>query len=360
MHIDICYIIINKENFMLEILKSIGKGTSHEYSHDRFCPALPPRKSLTPNVNKTPNIIHCDSIWYDKMGVCYKLINNSLFISANDFLPETIVDYINSIPNNLNLNIIISINSRPNEVAGFNMLCNALSRIPSNKEITLNIGELRTGIGCSLEIENLPPNVKISNCIDIDKGKEERPFFGENSFDWWALHCDESNFKILLSKLTDSARVRAENLRRIAFNFYKFTPDSIKSANDEVKCKFAYEWCCANIQYDLEGTMPDGTLNYSRRDTQDPIVTFNKGKGICAGRASLLKLLLNNYYMKTPVFLVHGMAGRLQHVWNELITADGKSIFFDISKSKNLSRDIHDDYLLSKVYLDKKKTENIR
>ena len=343
---------------MLEILKNIGKGTPHEYSHDRVYTLIPSRKTLTTNANKTPDKHYEKNIWYDKLGVRYSLINNSLIINAQDFLPETIVDYINSIPNNLNLNIIISINSRPNEVAGFNMLCDSLSRIPSNKEIILDISNLKMGIGCSLEIENLPTNVKISNCIDIVKGKEEIPFFGENSFDWWSLHCDDSNFKILLSKLTDNARVRAEDFRRIAFNFYRFTPDSIKSSSNEVKCEFAYKWCCSNIQYDNDGTMPDGSFNYSRRDTQDPIVTFNRRKGVCAGRARLLKLLLNNYYMKTPLFLVRGMAGRLQHEWNELITEDGKSIFYDISKQENLCRDSHDDYLLSKFYLNNKKTKN--
>ena len=165
-------------------------------------------------------------------------------------------------------------------------------------------------------------------------------------------------FEILLRKLTDNARVRAENFRRIAFNFYRFTPDNIKNASDKVKCEFAYKWCRSNIKYDNEGTRPDGSFNYSRRDTQDPIVTFNRRKGVCAGRARLLKLLLNNYYMKTPVFLVHGMAGRLEHDWNELITDDGKSIFYDISQEKNISRDIHDDYQLSKFYLNNKKAKN--
>ena len=162
---------------MLEILKSIGNGTPHEYSHDQVYTPISPRKTLPTNASKTPNKHYEKNIWYDKMGVRYSLINNSLIISARDFLPETIIDYINSIPNHLNVNIIISINSRPNEVVGFNMLCDSLARIPSNKEIILDISNLKMGIGCSLEIENLPTNVKISNCIDIAKGKEEIPFF---------------------------------------------------------------------------------------------------------------------------------------------------------------------------------------
>ena len=344
---------------MLEILKNVGIGTPHEYSHNQvYASSLPPRKSIQINIEQKSNLQYNKNIWYDKIGICYKLIDNNLIITAKDFFPETIVDYINALPNNLN--IILSIMTRPNEMAGLNMLCSLLSRTSLNKSIILDISNLKMGIGCSLEIENLPTNVKISNCVNISNGKEDNPFFGENSFDWWALHCIENNFKILLSKLTENAKKRAEDLRKIAYNFYRFVPENIKSSNSKVKCDFVYKWCCANIHYDFEGTMPDGSFNFNRRDTQDPIVTFNRRKGVCAGRSRLLKVLLNNYYMKTPIFLVRGLAGIQQHEWNELIADDGESIVFDISKMPNLSSVNHDDYLLSKFYMVNKNTQKIK
>lgn len=338
---------------MLDILKSIGACTDHEYSHDQILRSLPPRKNDTQNNEKRVTVD--ENIWFDKIGIRYCLSNNNLFISAKEQIPESIIDYINAIPNNLDIKVIITIDANVNEVAGFNALCSALTYKKCNKEIILNVSDLRFGLGCTLEIDKLPMNVKISNCIDLTKRCELQSFYGENSFDWWALHCSDENFKILISKLTDVAKKRAMNLRKIAYNFYRSLPDAIKKANNKEKCDFVYEWCCRNISYDTSGTIGDGSLNYDRRDTQDPIVTFNKRKGVCAGRARLLKVLLNNCYMKVPIFLVHGMAGKLQHEWNELITDDGKSIFYDISKMPNLSNDFHDDYLLSKIFMDERR-----
>lgn len=336
---------------MLDILKSVGKNTPHEYARDLVIAPMPRKRG--DNRPVTSGIKIDRTIWYDKMGICYKLINDTLCITTNGLFPESIVDYINSIPNNMNIKIVMRLFIGSNEVAGFNMLCDMLARIPTNKLITLDISDFKIGVGCDLAFERLPSNVKISNCIDSSLGEEQNPFYGNNSFDWWTLHCDDASYNVLLTKLAPVARKRAMDLRNIAFNFYRYTPESIKNASIKEKCDFVYGWCCEHIQYDFGGTMTDGSFNYDRRDTQDPIATYQRRKGVCVGRATLLKLLLNNYYMKTPIFLVDGTTGRLQHTWNELILEDGSSIIYDISHQSNLIGRVHDDYELSKYYVDK-------
>ena len=57
----------------------------------------------------------------------------------------------------------------------------------------------------------------------------------------------------------------------------------------------------------------------------------------------MLKLLLNNYYMKVPCFLVKGMSGRLQHTWNEIILEDDSVIDLDISKQNNRIANNHNE-----------------
>lgn len=337
---------------MIKILKSIGNGTAHEYSGDLIIKSLPSRRGEIINFSTSLDEKRIENIWYDKLGIRYSLIENVLIIENKDFFPETIVEYINSIPDALNLNIVMKINTRANEVAGFNMLCDTLSSVSTKRNIILDMSDLKFGDGVAFDVERLPFNVKITNVINNNSKKEEKYFWGENSLDWWLLNCNDEKFGFFYSKLTNKAQIRAAELRKIALNFYRFVPNSIKHSNNiRVKSDFVYEWCCKTIEYDNEGTLSDGSFNYNRRDTQDPIVTFYRRKGVCAGRARLLKVLLNNYYMHCPCFLIRGMAGGLQHEWNEVIDEQGVSIDYDISKSENNHHDLHDDYELSKFYL---------
>lgn len=63
------------------------------------------------------------------------------------------------------------------------------------------------------------------------------------------------------------------------------------------KIKVIYNWCCENIAYYVTVIKSDSSLKRDRKDSQDPIFTFNIRKGVCEGRTRLLKVLLNNYYM---------------------------------------------------------------
>ena len=342
---------------MLEVLKQIGNGTPHQFSTYLIVPSLPNRNGKKSDMSYR----EFSNVWFDIHQIKYSFLNGNLLIQSCDFFPESIVEYINSIPNNFNGCIILEIISSHNETAGLNMLFDSLSRLKTNHEILINLSDTCIGEGVSLEYSHLPSNVKITSLLDRTLLKEGDCFGNNCFFEYWAMNIDDNEFNVLLSKLSLKSRERIQRLREIPFNFYQFMPDVIKNSSDiKLKSDYIYQWCCQNISYDFSGTMPDGSFNFARKDTQDAIITFERRKGVCAGRAKLFKLLTNNYYMKIPCFIVDGMAGNLQHEWNEVILENGECLFYDISKQRNLHHFNHFDYKISKPYLEDKKYKLIR
>lgn len=324
---------------MIQTLKQIGKGTTYEFrNHSMFTP-LPSRNGVS-----TAHKSIIDNEWYDKSGVHYKLSKDTLCISVNDFFPNdgySIIDYINEIPDGLDLTIMLRIKSKPNEMAGLNVLCNLLSTYLTRKNVVIDITDMEFCEKVALDIDNLPDNVKLTSLID--RNLNENYIFSNQSFESYAMNSSEENFDLLVSKLTATTRKRIIRMREICSNFYRFAPGNLKTASSKEKTMFAYNWCLSNIKYDINATNSDGTLKNDRKDSQDPIITFDNRMGVCEGRARLLKLLLNNYYMKVPCFLVKGMSGRLQHTWNEIILEDGSVIDLDISKQNNRIANNHDE-----------------
>ncbi len=303
--------------------------------------SLPGRKGN--NIPTTYTVLGNE--WHDKSGNKYKIHGNTLCITARDyFLDEgySIVDYINQLPQGLT--VILKINSKANELAGYNMLFNQLSVYPVNKNVVVDMTKLEFSELATFDIERLPDNVKIttlfSDLIETD-------VVSNYDFESWALNTSEQDFNLLLTKLTPKTARRVIVMRKIALNFYRSCPSKIKAGSNETKVNFAYQWCCNNIRYDSSAINGDGSLKWDRKDSQDPVLTYNKREGVCEGRARLLKLFLNNYYMKVPCFLVKGIfktpSGNIPHAWNEAILDNGTVIDLDISKLARREAQSHDE-----------------
>ena len=177
---------------MLEILKQIGKGTSYEFRNHAIFTPLPKRNDISTDTKKVIN-----TEWYAKNGTYYKLVNNILYITTMNFFPNegySIIDYINEIPENSNITIMLKIKSKPNETAGFNMLCNMLSTYPTKQRIIINITEMDFCEKVSLDIDNLPNNIKIASLID--RNQNENYIFSNQSFESWAMNLNEENFNL--------------------------------------------------------------------------------------------------------------------------------------------------------------------
>ena len=344
----------------LEIIKKSGENTPHKLARPVYVATSLPRRSTSPApVQESVQRKIVPNDWYDQYGIryTYKEENKVLMICASEVFPDSIVDYINSLPGNLGITIVLKVSSRKNEVAGFNVLCDTLSRSHLNKNIIISTEDMRFGRGVSLDIERLPETVKISNVMNYE-GKEEG-YYGENSLDWWGLNLSTEDYMVFQRRLTPLAAQRAQELRTIAYSAYcKFKNLGIDKLTINQRAKLIFDWCegkfdegRGRIAYDNESTMSDGSFNYDCRYSQDPIATFHRKKGVCAGRARLLKVYLNNYFMRVPCYLVGGMAGRLQHEWNEVVDEQGRLTFYDLSHEGGIHNIQHDDFELSKPYL---------
>lgn len=281
--------------------------------------------------------------WNDQCGLKYKLLDNMTLIISGDIsseITDTLIDNINSLPYYVR-EVIINVKASANDVASFNALFDSLADIRTNRIIILSLNRFNMKFGSCVKLnyKNLPDNVKITNLFDNWTEAGEFEYCEANDFDWWALRLNDVDYRVLLSKLTPNARKRATEMRNIAKSFYDKYPH-LRNLNAQEKMDFAYDWCLKNIGFELAATTDTG-LKPGCEYSQDPIMTFKRKTGVCAGRSGLLKVILNNYYLKCPCFLTQGILlastpdKNKYHVWNELRDINGVS-YYDLS-FKNLN-----------------------
>ena len=311
---------------MQSFYRNIGKGTDYEFD----------------SYDMKSNIL--GSNWFDKIGNEYILSKNLLTIYINSELNDskyTIINYINDIPENEKLDIVFKFDNLKENILIFNSLCNILSLVDSKRNIVIDITNLIFSENAELNFDSLKSNVKISSMLN--NKLEEKYNFSNLYFESWMMNCDEERFSVLIQKLTPNTLARIKRMREICTNFYRRTPVQIKNAKNLEKTIYAYKWISANIGYDFSANNSDGTLKPDRVDSQDPILTLEHKKGTSVGKSRLLKLLLNNHYMKVPCFLVNGKVGNKQHTWNEILLEDDSTVEFDLSNQNNKLTTDHND-----------------
>jgi hypothetical protein len=289
--------------------------------------------------------------WGDMLGINYSLTGHTLTIRSANLIPDSIIKHINSIDNSIK---IIFLFGSDNNIHHVNYLLNILSNNRTNKDIIVDLTSLKFSQFDSIELENLPNNIKITNTKDEHTINSNKCYYGFNSFDSWALWLAPEKINIVTSKLTSFSRNRLLKMHDIVYNFYRTFPRT--NMTDYEKTEFAFDWLNRNTDFDSKSTKPDGNLKMECQYATDPIITYERGLGVCAGRARLMKILLNNYYVRVNCFLTDGKSGVLPHEWNE-VYLDGQRYYYDTSFSKfthcnmNLNssyRDIrHDDFEVS-------------
>ena len=159
----------------------------------------------------------------------------------------------------------------------------------------------------------------------------------ENNFklDFWVMNINENDFDILLQKTTPVTRRRLLIARNYIKEFYREMPFDIKNSDSiRVKTDYIFNWLSKNVPYDWSA-VSNFRLKSDRFDAMDHVSTILHGKGVCAGRSTLFKILANNYFLKIPCYVVLGMAGDLNHELNEVILENGESVFYDLSNQSN-------------------------
>ena len=308
-------------------LREIARGTDYEFDMYNL---------------STGSKYGINNEWHDKKGNNYILTKNYLIITANEYFQNdgySIVNYINDIPENLN--VLLNIKSENNILNGFNMLFDLLTSNNINKKVFVNITNIKLNEKSDFHIDNLNKNVKITSMLDDEL--KENYLVSNESFESWMLNCEEERFKLLLQSLTIDTCSRIKRMREIASNFYRRTPLQLKKANNLEKAVYAYKWFSANISYDYQAHNSDGIVKQDRSDSKDPICTAGNRKGTYEGRARLFKLVLNNYYMNVPCFLVKGTSSNLEHTWNEVLMEDNTTVEFDLSNKQDKVSIVHDE-----------------
>ncbi len=264
--------------------------------------------------------------WYDRYNIYYELDNDTLKISNIKMIPS-LITYLNQIKQNIK--IIFSIR----DTAIFNELCKELNKKGINKDCVILIdNSTKITKRRWLDFELIPNNVKVSN------NKKDDYYPGENSFDWWLLWLNDKDFNCVINKLTPKVKNRTIYIRNIIDMFFKKYP-TLAFASDYEKVNFVFEWLRKNTSYDSSATNSDGSLKNGANYSQDPVYTYINGRGVCCGRAQLMKILLNNRLMKVNCFLTDGNYHNLQHQWNEVYLSNGQVLYYDLSfNRKNIEK----------------------
>jgi len=282
--------------------------------------------------------------WFDKNGNEYILSKNILTICINNEINGngyTVVDYINEIPDSIKLDIVLRVSSSKEGILQFNSLCELFKSISPKRNVVIDITNLKIGENEELIFDSLIQNVKISSILN--NLFEEKYNFSNKFFESWMMNCNDERFNLLIQKLTPNTMSRIKRLREICSNFYRRTPQQLKNGKNFEKAVYAYKWISANIGYDFSANNLDGTIKEDRVDSQDSILTLEHKKGTSIGKSRVLKLFLNNYYMKVLCFLVNGEVGNKKHTWNEIVLEDESIIEFDLSNQNSKVAVEHDE-----------------
>lgn len=266
--------------------------------------------------------------WIDKYGIVYEYKNNFLCVTK---IFESVSNLDSLILHLDNIDTSVDIYLHITSVSEFNKIADVFNRIKPRRNIILDFswGNLiRKSI--YMNFEALPETVKFTNIFFSDG---ENNFYGSNNFDWWGLWLSENDYQIVRERLTPLAKERFDNFRNIALSFYLKYENTLRNMSNLEKMEFVYNWVTKNTTYDGGATNPDGTLIEGDRGlmAQNPIYTFQRGTGVCAGRSQLIKLLLNNCFMKVDCFLVDCNHITLPHELNFLVDDDGTLLFYDSS-----------------------------
>ena len=277
------------------------------------------------DIHRMHSMRHRNS-WLDIYGITYILNDNTLIIinSSNEqLIPSTIVSHINALPEGVR--VIIELNQDNSQ--NLNLLLDAFTKEKSNKDVIIDIKNTNFKTKEAIPLLDLPTNVKISNTSP----RNNSHYFGNNDFDYWLLNTEETDFFRIIEKLDPASKRRALELQEVAYSFYSKYADTLERLSNKEKCNFTYRWLRKNTSFasDNVQTLQDGSQVPQTSKVSDPIETYRTKKGVCSGRSSLFKALLNNRYLNINCFLVKGSMGITQHVWCEVYFDNNDRIYYD-------------------------------
>ena len=296
------------------------------------------------NNNSTKNT------WYDNRNVYYKFENNTLVINKKGYYDSEFINYLNAMPDTIN----IIIDMKDNTIDECNISFDSYRNNYTNKNIIINLSDNIFSSNAQIDFSNLPNNIKISSLFNKKTNHEDNNK-KISYLEWNLLNKDDEEFRKQVNSMTYFSKKRICQIRKIAFDFYNYLPIYIKYSKNSIKARYAFEWCKKNIMYDFDACNSDGTIKCNREDSQNPINAYYKRIAVYEGQARLLKILLNNYYMNVPCFLVSGYQEKKSHEWNEVYLENRNILSLDFSRKKFKIKTNNIDYEINKYMIKKTK-----
>ena len=245
---------------------------------------------------------------------------SDLLVILRKFNNETI--NVHNIYSRNTLNKIIELLSK-NKYNG-NIIFNLLSKYDvDGYDITYDIDN-----GRFINIESLPSNVKIVGFPDNNKQTE---------FTTWAHNLSKNDKLKLLNCLEKSNKELFIKQEKIAVSFYKDVIKvfpNIMNYNSFDRFNIIYKYFKSTYPYAFECLNSNGDgVKIGAEWSQDAIETYERGRGVCEGRANLLTLVTNNPIFNLRCVTVEGKYGQIEHVWNQFIDDNDVVRNYDLSFS---------------------------
>lgn len=267
-------------------------------------------------------------IFYETDDIqCFKYTNQNFI---NLYLDDCLLDssVISILRQRRNIPIILTYNG---SIENLNKLFRQLSFHLISNPIEIRFGsKFKVNKNSILELSSLRDNVKISIVSEAANDPSE--------LNNWCLNLSDDEFKIVYDKI--AVKKNAIDLlkqREIARKVYLRLSKTIdfNSMTDTSKMNFMFDWVSKNFSYDYDLIQSDGNYKdgVDRALGSDPGKVFERGKGVCTGRSRLLKILLNNPYLRVNCYTARGHLRHLEHEWNEFIDEQGRVYAYDISYS---------------------------
>lgn len=298
------------------------------------------QKMYYPQLNGTHNMTSTNQYnvfkWQDQYDIQYNYhVNtpNTIYIeSLSNCIPVTIIDHINSY-NNITT-AVITLNGTIKDSNNINHLLSKIKKNIKDKTIIIDFSKAQINSRIIMEINNLPDNIKFSVFNDNSRYDNEKDV-NNNPADicYWAMNLDENDFINFCNHTTEGTKKYLLHMRKTTHDFYtliKSVYPNVNRLKDRQKADIVYKWIMSHIKYNWT---PTNNQN-DNCDLDDPFIAYEAGKGNCKSRSRLMKLLLNNYYMRVACYLTKGdtLAGT-SHEWNEVYD-NCKMIYYDIAHGK--------------------------
>ena len=197
-----------------------------------------------------------------------------------------------------------------------------------------------------IDLNNIPSNVEL---------KAFSKYHDQDEFTTWVHNLNEENKQKIYKMLNEEEKNYYIEEELVIKKFYLeiiSVYPNIKELSKKEQFNKIFDYFMYKYEY-ADECVESGRIKPDCHYAQDPVKTFYKKRGVCAGRAGLLTLVTNNDIFRLNCTIANGMYDSKYHVWNIYLDENGKSTDFDLSfgrKDKSKEEMISLDYKYRRIY----------